>query len=99
MQSEPLEKFHDLITRLESVRNAVWAKKKEQALGATTDFFAFFLNVYGHSEEFMSEMSPHLKRIRNLIQSESFDDANIAVLAMLAWLRAVRQGLEEESVS
>ena len=74
-----MEKFHDLIARLEIVRDAVWAKNKGEALEAMTQFLRSFLNVYGHSKEYMSEMSPHLERMKNLIRSESFDDANVAV--------------------
>jgi len=68
MESELLEKFRELIARLEIVWDAVRAKKKEQALEAMTQFLRSFLNVYGHSKEYMSEMSSHLEHMKNLIQ-------------------------------
>ena len=88
-----MREIDELITRLEIVRDAVWAKNNEQAFEAVTEFLLSFLDAYGHSKDFMSQMFPHLEHMKDLIQSEDFDEANLAILATLAWLRQVREQL------
>lgn len=90
-----MREFDELIAKLEIVRDGVWAKNKEQALEAVTGFSLSFLDVFGHSKDFVSQMSPHLEQIKNFIQSEDFDEANLVILAMLAWLRMTREQLEK----
>jgi|ERR1700730_2262897 hypothetical protein len=89
-----MREFDDAIAALELVRDAVWSKNKERGFESVTVFLVCFKNVFGHSESFMAEMFPKLESIKDHILAGRFDDANIAVLALLAWLRGVRSKLQ-----
>jgi len=77
----------DLISTLEVVRDAVWAKDKEKAFEAVTIFLLQFMDVFGHSSSFMSKMFPILEELKNQIQAGDFDEANPSVLALLVRLQ------------
>ena len=85
----------NLISTLEVVRDAVWAKDKEKGFEAITIFLMQFLEVFGHSSSFMSKMFPILEELKNQIQVGNFEEANSGVLALLVRLRQVEQSMAE----
>jgi len=85
----------DLISTLEVVRDAVWAKDKEKGFEAITIFLMQFLEVFGHSSRFMSKMFPILEELKNQIQVGNFEEANSGVLALLVRLRQVEEAMTE----
>jgi hypothetical protein len=89
-----MREFDELITQLEKVRDAVWEKNKERGFETVTEFILCFADVFGHSKSFMAQMFPQLESMKNDILAERFEDANIAVLAVLAWLRAIRSQMQ-----
>lgn len=94
-----IREFDDAIAALELVRDAVWSKNKERGFENVTVFLLCFENVFGHSERLMAEMFPKLESIKDHILAGRFDDANIAVLALLAWLRGVRSRLHANEMT
>ncbi|MGA7796729.1 MAG: hypothetical protein WCA19_27180 [Candidatus Acidiferrales bacterium] len=83
----------DLISTLEVVRDAVWARDKEKAFESVTIFLLQFMDVFGHSSSFMSKMFPILEELKDQIQAGDFDEANSGVLALLVRLRQVRESM------
>lgn len=82
-----MQALNELVATLEVVRDAVTDKDREKGVKAVTVFLMQFRGVFGHSLEFMSKMFPFLEDIQDHIQSESFDEAEPLVLAVLAKLR------------
>ena len=81
----------DLISTLEIVRDAVWAKNRDKGLEAITVFLMQFMDFFGHSQSIISKMLPILEEPKNQIKAGDFDEAVARVLALLIWLRQVRE--------
>ena len=92
----PMKEFDDLIKVTEDMHAAIRAKNKEQGLATITCFSILFMRVYGHSVEMVSQFVPRIEEIRELISAEDYSEANLHVLAILAWLRKVRGMLNDE---
>jgi hypothetical protein len=86
-----MQALNELVTTLEVVRDAVTDKDRDKGFEAVTVFLMQFQGVFGHSIEFMGQMFPLLEDLKNHIQSESFDQAEPLVLALLAKFRQARE--------
>lgn len=88
-----MHELDELVGTLEVIRDAVDAKNKEKAFEAATIFLLQFIDVFGHSNDFMKRMFPSLEQLKNLIQSEQYDDAMPLVFALLIHLRGASKSL------
>lgn len=82
-----MQSIKELVATLEVVRDAVTDKDREKGFEVVTVLLMQFQRVFGHSPEFMNKMFPFLEDLKNHIQSESFDEAEPLVLALLAKFR------------
>lgn len=85
-----MKDFDDLIKVTEDMHAAIRAKNKEQGLVTITCFSILFMRVYGHSAEMLFQFVPKIEEIRQLISAENYSEANLHVLAILAWFRKAR---------
>ena len=88
-----MKDIDELIATLEVVRDAVWQRNKEKAFEAITIFLLQFTEVCG--QDATSEIFLYLEEIKDFIQSEDFDEANPAILAMLVWLTKTREKMQK----
>ncbi len=88
-----MQSLHELVETLEVMRDAVTDEDREKGFEAVTVFLMQFQDVFGHSPEFMSKMFPFLEDLKDHIQSESFDEAEPLVLALLAKFRQTSEAI------
>jgi hypothetical protein len=93
-----MQEIDELIDTCEILRDAVWAKDKEEGFEAVTVLPMKGMRTFGHDRGFMAKIFPMLERLKDLIQSGEFDEATPYVLAFLVRLRAA-DGHDRDSAS
>jgi len=86
-QPQVIQEMSDLIQTAELLRNAVWAKDKEKASGATASLLLEFITAFAHDDDYMRNVLPSLGRLNDLVLIGEFDEAEAHILAWLARLR------------
>jgi hypothetical protein len=94
ISSEPgrqhVESVDELICTLQIIRQAICTKDKGKASDSITIFLMQFMQAFGRTSEFVSDMLPVLKDLRDNIQSEDFEHAESITLALFAKLMLVK---------
>ena len=86
-QPQVIQEMSELIQTAELLRNAVWAKDKEKASGATASLLLEFITTFGHDDDYMRNVLPSLGRLNDLVLMSEFDEAEAHILAWLVGLR------------
>lgn len=82
-----MKELADLIETAELLRDAVWAKDNERSIGAIASLLLGFMTAFGHDDDFIGKALPSLKRLKELVLMEEFEEAETEVLAWLFRLR------------
>jgi hypothetical protein len=88
--------FDELIETLEVLWAAIDARHDDKAFEAVTVFLVQYMNTFAHDMKLFRATYPILEELKNHIQSQHFDEANVIVLAFLAKFRCVRGGMRPD---
>ncbi len=89
-----MQQIENLIETLEILRDAVQTKDSEKSFEAVTIVLMQFMDVFGHDDNIFSVVFPILEELKNLIQAEEFEAANLIVLAFLEKFRSVKAEMD-----
>jgi len=86
-QPQAIQEMSDLIETTELLRNAVWARDREQGSEAIAALLLQFMTAFGHDDDHMRNVLPSLGRLNELVLIGAFDEAEAHILAWLVGLR------------
>lgn len=92
-QPQAIREMSDLIETTELLRNAVWARDREQGFEAMASLLLQFMTTFGHDDDYVRNVLPSLGRLNELVLVGAFDEAEAHVLAWLAGLRQTSASL------
>jgi hypothetical protein len=86
-----MEELDNMVETLEILLEAIQDEDSDSSFEAATVLLMQFMEVFGHSNEIMQNFFPVLEKLKDHIQSDSFDEATPIVLALLAKLRQTNE--------
>ncbi len=90
---QTIQEMSHLIGTAELLRDAIWAKDKQEGAGAMATVLLQFMTTFGHDEDFVRKPLPSLVRLPQLVLGGDFDRAAADILEWLARLRQMTTGL------
>jgi hypothetical protein len=79
-----------LIETTEILHSAIRSKDKEKGFEAITILLMQSVDIYGFNGDAFVTIFPFLEALKNCIESEHFDEANLRAFALMTKLRATR---------